>query len=363
MSSEVFSMIVLAMEGFVGSLLTMLLLYRPARSFRLFSSRTSPKKHDEQIPLVGGIAIAIVIALSHIFLFDSLDRSFSAVLICSYVLMIIGIVDDRWEISSTLRFGLQTAIVLTATIVSGISIVNLGGVFSFSESLVLSPSIGLIFTAFCLVGVINATNMADGIDGLLGSLLTISVCAVILVSTTNGVNNIFVFSSILIGCLIAFLILNFGLFGKRLKLFLGDAGSTFLGFILGYFLIVLSQGESPTISTVSAGWIFGFPIIDSVSVIVSRLRAGSSPFKADRNHFHHKLIDTGFSPIHTVVIIVAIQIVIVFTGVSSNSIGVDSSIFFYLFVAITVVFHFYVDELCQLLWSIGKRSRVIRVVP
>jgi UDP-GlcNAc:undecaprenyl-phosphate GlcNAc-1-phosphate transferase len=121
--------------------------------------------------------------------------------------------------------------------------------------------------------------------------------------------------AVIAGALTGFLFLNTRLFGnKRAFTFLGDAGSTLLGFFLVYLLIDHSQGTNPTISPVLAGWILGLPLLDGSAVITSRILDGKSPFLADRTHLHHLLQDLGFSVNQAVVTMLGLHIALMIVG-------------------------------------------------
>ena len=146
--------------------------------------------------------------------------------------------------------------------------------------------------------------MSDGADGLLGSLTTISLISIFIVAlvdtgTKHAIGPVGI--ALLVGAMCAFILFNSRLFGlKRAVVFMGDAGSTTLGFILAYLLIDYSQVGNAPISPVVAGWIIGLPLLDASGVILRRVLSGKSPFHPDRTHLHHLIMDAGYSVNHTV---------------------------------------------------------------
>jgi len=132
-----------------------------------------------------------------------------------------------------------------------------------------------------------------------------------------------------------------GAFGKRHKIFLGDAGSLFLGFVLLWFFIHLSQGEGAPMSPVVAGWIFGVPLADTIAVIVGRIMRGEHPLTAGRDHIHHRLLNHGFSARKVLAILGTYHGTLVFVGVMANSHPAAEPYLFWGFVALTIT-HFFV---------------------
>jgi UDP-GlcNAc:undecaprenyl-phosphate GlcNAc-1-phosphate transferase len=121
---------------------------------------------------------------------------------------------------------------------------------------------------------------------------------------------------------------------------MGDAGSTVLGLLLVWLFINLSQNGNAPLSPVTAGWLFGLPLIDSVSVMVRRLTHGQSPFKADRNHLHYQLLDLGFSMRSTLLLMLFIHTVMVSVGLLFNQVHAAEPILFWTFVGLVLARHF-----------------------
>jgi len=141
-----------------------------------------------------------------------------------------------------------------------------------------------------MIGMLNAVNMVDGLDGLAASLVFIAIIA----WTGDDVRNV-VIPELLGAAILAFLLFNLRLRGRAL-VFMGDAGSLFLGFVLTWFLVALSQGEQRLLAPVTALWLFALPLTDTISMMVRRILLRRSPFLADREHFHHILLAAGFGP-------------------------------------------------------------------
>ena len=153
------------------------------------------------------------------------------------------------------------------------------------------------FTLFSVVGVINAFNMIDGLDGLAGGLALIAAGWLAVLCLTGPAPNPTAAYLLLtlVMVLAGFLAWNLRHpWRRKAKVFMGDAGSTLLGFALGWFMIDLSQGdEQAVMAPITALWIMALPLMDTITVMIRRLRAGQSPFAGDRQHLHHLLLATG----------------------------------------------------------------------
>jgi UDP-GlcNAc:undecaprenyl-phosphate GlcNAc-1-phosphate transferase len=125
---------------------------------------------------------------------------------------------------------------------------------------------------------------------------------------------------------------------KKALVFMGDAGSMFLGFIIAYYLIKLSQGEDRCMAPVTALWVFAFPVIETITLIIRRLLQGRSPFSADREHFHHLLQVWGLSQRRTVLFILIVSTAFAITGLLGEYYRVPEHIMFYGFVLLFVAY-------------------------
>ena len=267
------------------SFFVFILIYRKfAKIFNLLDQNDYRKIHYGKIPLIGGITIYSTLILN-LYLFNvNLNDIFLIVFYSSFIIIIIGILDDIYNIPPYIRLLFQI-ISITIIINSGLSItsINYNG-YSYSFGV-----FGYLFTTLCLVTVINAYNFIDGIDGLCSSIFLIPLLFIIFILFNQSrYNEIELFLTLFIVVLI-FLIINLG-FIKSLKIFLGDNGSTFLGFLLGCFLIYLS--ELKIIETFFVPWLIAIPIYDLIRVIIYRLIRNINPTNPDRIHVHHIFFDS-----------------------------------------------------------------------
>jgi UDP-GlcNAc:undecaprenyl-phosphate GlcNAc-1-phosphate transferase len=179
--------------------------------------------------------------------------------------------------------------------------------------------LGIPFTVLAVIGLINAFNLMDGIDGLAGCLALVSTGAIALLMAPHMPAPLTVMVLLLAAALYPFLVANLGLLGRKAKVFLGDSGSVVLGYIIAWTLIALSQSTPRNISPGLVLWCVALPVMDTLAVIYRRLKRGVSPFTPDRTHIHHLLMNTGLGPRRTLVYLVAFAMALPFVGVVIHS--------------------------------------------
>ena len=267
------------------------LLIRYAGELSLVVEPSGHRQHAHATPVVGGIAMGVAMAIV-VFIHFPLYLPLFSVL---GVLFLVGIADDITHLPSWLRLMLQAAAVCLMIEVTDVKLVSLG--MLFSDSPVLLGDWAYPFTVFAGIGVINAINMSDGMDGLLGSLILV-ICACLLVLGSPDR----VLIVLLIAATLGFLCWNARLFRANAALFMGDAGSTSVGLLFTYLLIQATQGDGAVIKPVTALWVLAIPLIDAVALLVIRPIIGRSPFAADNLHYHHLFRTLGFSVNQTLVL-------------------------------------------------------------
>jgi UDP-GlcNAc:undecaprenyl-phosphate GlcNAc-1-phosphate transferase len=253
-----------------------------------------------------------------------------------FILVLLGIGDDLNDLSASFRVLVQIIVGTIMAVMMDVRIENIGSIVG-GEPVQLEGVASVVFTVLCVVGVINAINMIDGLDGLCGSILLVSfgVLAVLAYQAGSDIAGL-LFS--VCAALLAFLIFNARVFKERATVFMGDSGSMFLGLILVWVLVEMTQGQTPVLSAVSAGWIFGLPLLETVAVMIGRMVDKKSPFTAGRDHLHHKLLDAEFSVKQTVAIMVAVHASIVAIGFVFAKDAASETVLFWLFVFITVLY-------------------------
>lgn len=254
----------------------------------------SRKAHCGQVPLIGGIAMFVSFTLTVLFWGLVSDPLFFAFLVASALLIIVGAVDDYKALSTRIRFIVQFIAAFIMVVWGGVVIEDLGALTG-NGSIALG-SWAIPFTIVAIVGVINAFNMSDGIDGLAGGLAVLAFSLMSILAFLGGQGAHGLILLLLASVVAVFLLFNLRL-GKRKQalVFMGDAGSMFLGAALCWFAITLSQGESKVMEPAAVVWILAIPVLDTLCLIIRRLRRGDSPFSGGRDHLHHVLLDSGLS--------------------------------------------------------------------
>ncbi|EAP0350574.1 UDP-N-acetylglucosamine--undecaprenyl-phosphate N-acetylglucosaminephosphotransferase [Salmonella enterica subsp. enterica serovar Kentucky] len=273
------------------------------------------KRHQGVIPLVGGISVFAGIC----FMFGLSDYyipHLSLYLICAGVLVFVGAMDDCFDISVKIRAVVQAVIAVVMMVIAKLHLGSLGYIFGPWE-LVLGP-FGYFLTLFAVWAAINAFNMVDGIDGLLGGLSSVSFAAMGLILWFDGQTSLAMWCFAMIAAILPYIMLNLGILGRRYKVFMGDAGSTLIGFTVIWLLLETTQGKTHSISPVTALWIIAIPLMDMVAIMYRRLRKGMSPFSPDRQHIHHLVMRAGFTSRQAFVLITLAAAILAGVGVTAE---------------------------------------------
>ncbi len=279
---------------FFVTLLGMVALRPVAVAVDLVDKPGGRKTHRGDIPVVGGLAMFLGCAFG-LGLLPANPLISAALFSAGALVVIVGLLDDRFEVSPYSRL---TAHLIAALLVLGstadLSITTLGQ--PFGDSVITFSSIGgASFTCVAIVGAINAFNMLDGMDGLAGTMAFNALLALAFLASIVGDTVIVGVCVVLCGAIAGFLIFNIpARFNRRFRCFMGDAGSTLLGFLLACICISASQGEGPKLSPTTTLWVVAIPLFELLWTTLRRLLKGTSPLYPDRAHFHHKLQDAGF---------------------------------------------------------------------
>ena len=291
------------MNGFLLSLVLILVMQKIAVRVGLVDAPTTRKNHQGRVPMVGAaLFIAIVVSA---FLLEQRPGGFASFIIGLTALVLLGLLDDRMNLRASVKLVAQIACVALMVLPSHTLIWKAGTLLG--DGFLLQPHWAVPLTIVAMVGLINAFNMIDGIDGLAGSLSAVALLWFAIAAGLVGLRG-----ELLLALLVAFCVMGFLVFNlrhhwrRRAGVFLGDAGSTMLGAVLAFLAITLSQHNGGlALSPIAALWICAVPVIDTGSLIFRRLAAGTSPFSSDRQHLHHLMLDAGLS-VNQVVAILSI---------------------------------------------------------
>lgn len=257
------------------------------------------KVHAVPIPRIGGIAIALG-TIFPILLWAPMDEIVKGFLAGAAVIVLFGLIDDVWGLNYRIKFAGQVTAAAVAIVIGSVQIHSLGTLLP--EGVQLGGWFAFFITIIAIVGVTNAINLADGLDGLAGGISLLGFCTIGYLSFIEQDVNITIVCVAMAGAIFGFLRFN----TYPASLFMGDTGSQLLGFGAIYLSLALTQGDT-ALSPILPLIILGFPILDTLTVMVERMMEGRSPFSADKNHFHHRLISLGLFHTEAVFLIYIIQ--------------------------------------------------------
>ena len=317
-----------AVACFFATLLAMAALRPVAVAVELVDKPGGRKTHHGEIPVVGGLAMFIGCIFGVGLLPPSLFVS-ASLLSAAALVVLVGLLDDRFEISPVARLTAHlVAAVLVLATASDLSITTLGQPFGASV-VEFSQLEGAGFTCVAIVGAINAFNMLDGMDGLAGTMAFNALIALTLLSSLTGDVAVGSISIVLCGAVLAFLIFNIpAKFNRPFRCFMGDAGSTLLGFLLACLCISASQGVGPKLSPTTTLWIVAIPLYELLWTTFRRLLKGRSPLQPDRAHFHHNLLDAGFGVRGAFFVLICIGVVLSLAAIAIHYFEVSDSVSF-----------------------------------
>ena len=254
--------------------------------------RDARRMHKVPIPRLGGLAIFIGFMIS-VFLFVNIrgDRAMQSILMGAVVIVVLGVLDDIMSLRALPKFLVQIAAAAVA-VYHGCTIQFISNPNVFSEVSYLNLGwLSVPVTIIWIVAITNAVNFIDGLDGLAVGVSAISTAALLVVALMVGERNIVVILAALLGACLGFIPYN----RNPAKIFMGDTGATFLGYILATLSI---QGLFKLYAIISFAvpfLILGIPIFDICFAFLRRIAKGQNPMVADRGHVHHRLIDMGFN--------------------------------------------------------------------
>ncbi len=320
-----------------GSTVLCIVLLRPlAPKLGLVDHPSGRKSHEGAIPLVGGIAIWLAFTVS--LLFIGMSDKLMYFVIAGGLLIFVGAADDMADLSPRWRLVLHIVAALIMSLLAGVVVQSLGEVFVPGFELKLGI-FAILFTVFAVVALINAANMCDGLDGHCGTQVFVPLVGLAILTGIKGDQEHFLPLIALCGCLLGFLFFNLRApWRSKATVFLGDAGTYFLGFILAWFLIDVSQGEHAVLPAVAVLWFAVLLIYDTVEVVTRRLFRRESPFQASREHLHHVFLLAGFSVSETVLTMGGITLLGVLVGIATTFVGLPDSVQFGAFILVGILF-------------------------
>lgn len=348
--------------SFLLCLVTMFALRPVAIALDLIDRPGGRKIHHGEVPLVGGIAmlIGLVFGLGFVPLSNGTAVPFLAA--CA-LLVVVGLLDDRFDLSPWFRLPVHIAAATLVITASGLSITTLGTMFGGPDELQLHQIPSFAITALALVAAINAFNMLDGIDGIAGSMGIVALSAIAFLALDAGDILSATTALTVAGAVAAFLVANVpARFNRGVRCFMGDSGSTLLGFTVASLCISISQPPAQAAAPVTLLWIVALPLFDFLWSILRRILRGTSPMRPDDGHLHHLLLKAGFRVRWAFAVSVALSVLLAGIGITIDRLGVPQSTSLLLLVGtgIVVVRLFYKARVIRAWVSTLEDSQVPR---
>ena len=263
--------------------------------------------------------------------------SFGLVLF-TILLQFLMMFDDLRGIKAVTKLLIQAGCTGGLIVFSGVYLQSLGNLLGFGE--IYLGLWGIPFTIFCVVGMINAFNMIDGLNGLCASLCLVCFIAIIYMINNDTVPSLLPLI-LPVGAITGFLMYNLGVLGNQRTVFLGDNGSNALGFMCAWILVYFSSVENSNFVPVTALWLVAIPFFDAVGVMAYRAIKGIMPLRPGRDHLHHKLLDMGLSSNTIYLVLIFISALLAAVGYIFNYSFPDSHyISFYAFMILWLCYYF-----------------------
>ncbi len=302
---------------FITSMITTLLLVPPikklAHAAGVIDEPNERKVHTERVPRMGGLAMFFGCMVTFLIFLNGFEQ-FRGIFLGMVIIVIVGIIDDSLGLEPKLKFFGQVVAALAAMTMSGVNIDFLGGVLGSNYSL---GFLSWPLTILWIVGITNAINLSDGLDGLASGISLIAFTSFGILAYQRGDYAIFTLCLVFIGSILGFLRYN----THPAEVFMGDTGSLFLGYCLGTLSIAGNLKSVTALTLITPVMVLLVPIADTLWAIIRRIREGRSPFSADKRHFHHKLLNTGMDQSQTVSVIYGISVALSISAVAlANSI-------------------------------------------
>lgn len=287
--------------------------------------------HKRPMPLMGGLAIYVSVIVSSL-AFLPVDKTLISIIIGGTLILISGIIDDMKGLSPKAKLAFQV-IAAVVLIYGDVKIDAVTNPFGGPGSVLVLDGFSIPLTIFWVVGITNTLNLIDGLDGLAAGVTMISSLSFLFVANRFNYLPIMIMSAIVAGSCLGFLPYNF----KPAKIFMGDTGALFLGFILAALSIEGVMKSVATIAVIVPIIILGVPIFDTTFAIFRRLLNGKSIAEADKGHLHHRLLQRGFSQRNTVLILYTISAAFGICAILISSIDSKKAVMFSVIICIIII--------------------------
>ncbi len=296
--------------------------------------------HDHPIPRMGGLAIFLGFLVSVLF-FADITTEVRGILLGSILIVVTGALDDVLDLKPWMKLLAQIVAAVIAVAHGVVIHVFMNpNVFSQTESIIIG-SLGIPITILWIVGITNSVNLIDGLDGLAVGVSTISCITMLAVALRVSEPNVALILAALAGACIGFMPYNM----NPAKIFMGDTGSQMLGYVLSTVSVLGLFKFYAVVTFVVPVLALALPLSDTIFAFFRRIIHGQSPFKADRGHFHHKLMDLGLNQKQAVAILYAISAVLGLAAVTLTTSGIVRILLLLLALCIGVAIWAYINRM------------------
>jgi UDP-GlcNAc:undecaprenyl-phosphate GlcNAc-1-phosphate transferase len=311
------------MASFCLCLLAMLALRPVAFAVNLIDRPGGRKLHKGEVPVVGGLGMLLGIVLGTGIL--NLPGWNSGTLLAACAMLVtIGLLDDRFDVSPWTRLSVQIAASLTLILGASATVKTLGA--PFGETIMLEGPLSYAVTTISMVAAVNAFNMLDGMDGLAGALAMVALIALAFLAGQGGHTVALSVSVVIMAAVAAFLLSNLPIeFNRNVRCFMGDSGSTLLGISVAWLCVEVSQAATPAVRPVTMLWIVAIPLFDLCWTVIRRSSQGIPPFRSDQGHFHHLVLRAGFGVKGAFVLLVLLAASLAIFGIAIDLAGIPDS--------------------------------------
>ena len=249
------------------------------------------------------------------------DATAGTLLAACSMLVTVGLVDDRFDLSPWTRLSVQIAASLTLIFGAGTVVSTLGA--PFGEPILLDGFASYAVTAIAMVAAVNAFNMLDGMDGLAGALAMVALAALAFLAGQAGNTVALSISVVIMAAVMAFLFSNLPIdLNRNVRCFMGDSGSTLLGILVAWLCVEVSQSAAPAARPVTMLWIVAIPLFDLCWTVIRRSVRGIPPFRSDQGHFHHLVLRAGFGVKGAFILPILLAILLATFGIAIDYAGI-----------------------------------------
>jgi len=325
--------------GIVTTSMCIPLIIKISKKNNFFDKNDQRKIHSGPVPHFGGIALFMGFFLSQTFLMLEFPEyrnqiiGYNYILLSSIIIFILGFIDDLVDLNSLLKFAVQLVVAFITVHKGGVAITSFSGLLGIYD---LNIYFSYVLSILIVVFFINSFNLIDGIDTLCAVMSIYAIMIFMMIFNFNNLYSEIMIAVSLLGSLVAFIYFNV----MPKTIFLGDSGALFIGYIISIFVIrscnlpIDMDGTKSPVFIIS---IVVYPVLDTVRVFLIRIFNKVPPFRADRNHIHHVIVDSSFSHKQTSLILLSISIIIAFLSYLIRN-NINFSLFLMIAIILSILF-------------------------